>query len=352
MQQHQDKLLKARDEGLRLLVTMPALNEERTIGEVIRGIPREIPGVAQTEVLVIDDGSTDSTSEVAVAAGAHVVRHPNCRGVGAAFHSALAWGIDHGADLIVSIDSDGQFNPADIPALIAPVVEGEADFSSASRFKDPALVPDMPWIKKWGNRMMSRLVSGLARQKFYDVSCGMRCYSRRAALQLHLIARFTYTQEVFLNLAFKDLRIVEVPIRVRGEREHGKSRVASNLWRYGFNTAQIIFRCYRDYYPLRFFGRMALVLLLGALGLGGFFLTHYLRTGAFSPHLWAGFGSAALFAVALILLHIGMIGDMLNRHRIYLEEILYRQRMSRFPLFPLDESQDEEGEKQQDGTQE
>jgi len=313
-------------ESLRLLVSLPALDEEATVAAVIRGVPRQIPGVASIEVLVIDDGSSDRTSERAVEAGARVIRHPIPRGVGAAFHSALAYGIDSGADLIVSIDADGQFDSADIPALIAPVLEGRADFATASRFKDPALEPEMPWVKRWGNRMMSRLISRLAGERFYDVSCGMRCYGRRAALQLHLLARFTYTQEVILNLAFKQLRIVEVPLRVRGEREHGESRVAASLWRYGLRSGQIIFRCYRDYRPLRFFGGIALALLLPAFGLAAFLLIHYAMTGGFTPHKWAGFAAIALAAVALLILQTGIIGDMLNRHRVYLEELLFRQR--------------------------
>ncbi len=312
--------------GLSLLVSLPALNEEATVGEVVQAIPRQISGIGQLRILVVDDGSEDRTGEVALAAGAQVIRHPVTSGVGAAFHTALAFGLEQGADLMVSIDADGQFNPADIPALIAPVVRGEADFSTASRFKDEALVPDMPWIKLWGNRMMSRLISSLAGQTFYDVSCGMRCYSREAALRLHLLARFTYTQEVFLNLAFKQMRLVEVPIRVRGVREVGESRVANNLWSYGFKTAQIIFRCYRDFHPLRFFGGIAVTLMLPALALGIFLLWHFVSTGGFSPHKWAGAGSLMLACLAVLALHMGVIGDMLNRHRIYLEEVLYRQR--------------------------
>ncbi len=326
-----------RPEGrrLRLLVTIPALNEQQTLGSVIRGIPRDLPEIGSVEVVVVDDGSDDSTAEVAVEAGAHVIRHASQRGVGQAFHTGLAHRIERHADLIVSIDADGQFDPADIPTLIEPVVSGRADFASASRFADPALVPEMPVVKLWGNRMMSRLISGLAGQRFYDVSCGMRCYSRAAALQLHLLGRFTYTQEAFLNLAFKDLRIVEVPIRVRGEREFGESRVAGNLWRYAIRTAQIIFRSYRDYHPLRFFGGLALALLLPAAGLGGFVLLHYLQTGQFSPHKWAAFASIALVALALLMAQTGLIGDMLNRHRVYLEELLYRQRAdSRHPDEP------------------
>ena len=310
----------------RLLVSIPALNEERTVGQIVRGVHREIPGVGVVEVLVVDDGSADATAQVAEEAGARVIRHPSRRGVGAAFHTALSYGIDRGVDLIVSIDADGQFDPADIPALLAPVRSGEADLATASRFIDPALVPEMPAVKRWGNRMMSRLISRLAGQRFHDVSCGMRCYSRRAVLELHLLGRFTYTQEVILNLAFKGLRIVEVPLRVRGEREFGESRVAGSLWRYGLLTGQIIFRCYRDYYPLRLFGGIALLLLLPALALAGFLLGHYLQTGAFSPHKWAGFTALGLSLLALLVLQVGMVGDMLARHRAYLEEVLVRQR--------------------------
>jgi glycosyltransferase involved in cell wall biosynthesis len=312
--------------GLSLLVVLPALDEAPTIGRVIRGIPREIRGVASVEVLVVDDGSADGTAEEARRAGARVIRHGAPRGVGGAFHSALAYALDQRADLLVSIDADGQFDPADIPALVAPVIAGEADFATASRFKDPALTPRMPRARRWGNRMMSRLVSSLTGQRLHDVSCGMRCYSRAAALQLYPVARFTYTQEVFLNLVSRQLRIVEVPIRVRGEREFGRSRVAASLWRYGLRTAVIIVRSYRDYWPLQFFGALALGLLGLATALGGFFLVHYARTGQFRPHTWAGVAAGACVGLAGLMVHMGLVGDMLNRHRLYLEELLYRQR--------------------------
>jgi glycosyltransferase involved in cell wall biosynthesis len=320
-----------RPEGRSLIVAMPALDEEATVEDVIRGVPREIHGIGSVEVVVVDDGSSDRTAERAEQAGATIIRHASPRGVGAAFHSALAYGIDRGVDLIVTIDADGQFDPADIAVLIEPVLSGEADFATASRFKDPDLVPVMPGAKLWGNRMMSRLISRLAGQKFYDVSCGMRCYSRSAALQLHPLGRFTYTQETLLNLAFKQLRIAEVPIAVRGERAFGRSRVASNLWRYAVQSVQIILRCYRDYHPLRFFGGIALALMIPAAGLGLFLLLHYLTSGAFSPYKWAGFAAAALATLSVLMIHLGLIGDMMNRHRIYLEELLYRERLGANP---------------------
>jgi glycosyltransferase involved in cell wall biosynthesis len=307
-------------------VAIPALDEERSIARVIEGIPSDIPGVTSVEILVVDDGSRDQTAQIAESAGATVLRHLRHRGLGSAFRTALSHAVDGGFDIVATIDGDGQFDPLYIPTLLVPILEGRADFTTASRFKDPQLTPEMPWAKRWGNRIVSRLISRLAGQRFYDVSCGMRCYSRRAALHLQLLGQFTYTQEVFLNLAFKDLRIVEIPLPVRGEREFGKSRVASSLSRYAWQTSKIVFRSYRDYRPLRFFGSLALLCALPAAGLGIFLLLHFLQTGHFSPHKWAGVSALSLFGGTLLFATVGVIGDMLNRHRIYLEEILYRLR--------------------------
>ena len=150
-------------------------------------------------------------------------------------------------------------------------------------------------------------------------------------MHLNLLGGFTYTQEVFLNLAFKKRRIAEVPIKVRGQREFGKSRVASSIPRYALNTIRIILQCYRDYRPMKFFGWIAMVLMvLGGL-LVGFLLGWYVIYGSFTPHKWAGFVGVSLFTMGLLVLWFGMIGDMLDRHRIYLEELLYEQRRLKHP---------------------
>ena len=305
---------------------------------MIAGIPRQLDGVAEVEILVVDDGSRDATADIAREAGARVIRHDVTQGVGGAFMTALGYARESGASLFVTIDADGQFDPADIPCVMAPVLRGEADFATGSRFIDPALEPEMPRMKRWGNRQVARIVSGLTGRRFEDVSCGMRCYSREAVLHLNLLGKFTYTHEVLLDLSFKGLRIVEVPIRVRGEREYGESRVAGSLLRYAINTTRILVGAYRDYNPLRFFGVLAAALFAPAVLLEGFFFGHYLVAGTFSPHLWAGFSGAALGALALLMLFMGMIGDMLNRHRVYLEELLYEQRRRGGERPPADRS--------------
>lgn len=311
---------------MKLVVQIPALNEERTIGDVIARIPREILGVDEIAVVVVDDGSTDRTAEIATAAGAHVVRHDVRRGVGAAFRDGIEASMSLGADVIVTMDADGQFNPEDIPRLVRPIVRGEADFVTASRFADPSLEPEMPRAKRWGNAFMARWISRLTGRRFHDVSCGFRAYGPNAFLRLVLTGDFTYTHETFLALAFAGVRMAEVPVKVRGVREFGASRVASNLWVYGWRTASIILKTYRDYRPLRFFGWAAVVPGVVAAGLLIFLVGWRLYSGGFSPHKWAGFVAAGLGGAALVMFLIGVVADMLDRVRAGQDELLYRIR--------------------------
>ncbi len=316
---------------MKLTTVIPAFNEANTITDVIQGILKQkIPEVDQIDVLVVDDGSTDETARLASESGAKVISNGTNRGLGFTFARGLTEAIHDGADIVVNIDGDGQFNPDDIPKLITPVLRGEADFVTASRFADPELIPNMPRTKLWGNRLMSRIMSTLLRQKFYDVSCGFRAYSREAALRLNLWGRFTYTQEVFLDLAVKQMRIKELPVKVLGVRPVGESRIARSLGRYAMQTAAIIFRSYRDYWPLRFFGWISLPFLLIGLLLLGFFGLHYVRTGTFSPHLWAGFTAAAFLFVGIFTLAVGFMADMLKRIRLNQEEFIFRQRLDTF----------------------
>lgn len=306
----------------RLLVAIPCLNEAATIGQVIKEVPRSMSGVDQIDVLVIDDGSSDNTSFEAQSAGAHVLRHPHNRGVGSAFLSAVNYAVEHGYDLMVNIDGDRQFNPQDIPKLVSPVVAGEADMVTASRFVDSTFTPAMPKVKLVGNHMMSYLISHLVRRKFSDVSCGFRCYSRESLLKLNLHGAFTYTQETFLDFAAKRMEIKEVPIEVVYFADR-KSRVAGSIVKYAVNTATIIFRGYRDYFPLRFFWSIAAIFSIPATLLAIVFIGHYLVTKTFTPYLFAGFGSAFLFSIAMVFFVLGIVTDMLDRIRTNQERILY-----------------------------
>ena len=311
---------------MKLVVQIPALNEEQTIEPVLDAIPRQLAGIDEVQVLVVDDGSRDRTAERARAKGAVVVSHARNRGVGAAFRTGLARATDLGADIIVTLDADGQFNPADIPRLIDPILRGEADFVTASRFLDPALAPEMPATKRWGNDFIARWISSITHREFRDVSCGFRAYSRNAYLRLNLLGNFTYTHEVFLTLAFADVPIREVPVRVRGVREFGTSRVAGNLFHYGWRAAAIILKTYRDYRPLRFFSKFAGALAGVGLLLMLFLLSVKIRTGGFFPHKWAGFAGGAFLAAAGAVFLVGVVAEMLDRIRASADEALFRIR--------------------------
>ncbi len=307
---------------MRLLVAIPCLNEAESIERVIGAIPESIPGVDRISVLVVDDGSTDETAVIAGATGAEVISHGANIGVGSSFQTALRYAITHDYDLMVNIDGDGQFDPGDISALTAPIINQEADFVSASRFMDPNLIPKMPWVKLWGNRRMSALISRLAGRSFHDVSCGFRAYSREALLQLNLHSRFTYTQETFLDLSRKQLRILEVPIRVQYFPDR-RSRVASSLPRYTFKTLSTIVGFYRDYNPIPFFWTISAVFAVVATGFGGVLMNHYLRFGYFTGHSWAGFVGGFFAVLSLVFFVVGLVADLLDRIRDNQERILY-----------------------------
>jgi glycosyltransferase involved in cell wall biosynthesis len=309
-----------------LLVIMPALNEELLIGGVIQEIPKEIEGIDGIEVLVIDDGSTDDTVRVAREAGASVLSLHANMGLGVAMQRGIDEAVRRGVDYAVNIDSDGQFNPKDIPKLLAPLTAGEADFVSASRFKDKSLVPTMPWVKRVGNWGMSKIVSSICHQPFADVSCGFRAYTRETMLQLVLSGSFTYTQESFILMAQRNMRIREVPLTIRGVREHGESRIASNLFRYAYRTLGIIYSCVRDFSPGAVFNTAAFALVALATGFAGFFVWHRLSSGQFSPHIWAGFLSAFLYGFGFMMFWIGQVAIIVAGQRRLQERQLYIMR--------------------------
>jgi glycosyltransferase involved in cell wall biosynthesis len=314
-----------------IAVIIPALDEAPTIAGVVTRCREALDDATfETAVLVVDDGSTDATGDLAREAGARVLVHSRNYGVGKAFRTGMEAALRSGARIIVNIDADGQFDPGDIPALIAPLLEDRADFVSASRFKDSALCPRMPGIKRWGNHLMSRIISAITGERFYDVSCGFRAFNREAALRLNLWGAFTYTQECFIDMHVKNMRIAEVPLRIRGVREHGPSRVADNLAAYGYRAMKIILHSYRDYWPLRFFGALGACFMAPGAMLVLFLFWHRFTRGVFSPHIWAGFTGTGLFAFGAILFMVGLAAEMLKRIRLNQELLLYYERRRAF----------------------
>lgn len=308
-----------------MIIYLPAYNEAATIGQVLKGLPRIIEGVDQIEILVVDDGSTDDTVLISRRENANVISHHSNRGLGIAFQTAVDYAVNHDADILVSIDADGQFDPGDIPELIAPIQSGIAKMVTANRFLN-GKPENMPWSKYWGNKQVSRIISAISRVKFSDVSCGFRAYSRDALYHLNLFGRYSYTHEVILNLAFKGLPIAEYPINVTyfPERE---SKIASNLFRYTLNTSKIIFRSVLDYRPLYFFGNLGLLNLVIAFVFITYLMGRYFVTGAFSPYKSFGFIGLGFAIFGLLVLFIGLVADMLNRIRLNQDRILLELRL-------------------------
>lgn len=317
---------------MKCIVVIPALNEERTIADVLDAIPMQLfEDAVHLEKVVVDDGSTDKTAQIAVEHGASVIKHKSTQGVGSAFWSGVLEALKRRADFMVNIDGDGQMNPEDIKKLLQPILQGEADMVTASRFKNSEFVPNMSFVKRWGNRRVASIVSSIVGEKYYDVACGFRAYNKETLLRLNLKGRFTYTQETFINLANKsEVRIVEVPLVIRGKREFGKSRVASNVCKYAMKSGSIILRAFKDYKPVKFFGSLSLFFL--ALG-GAFeiiFFLHFITTGMFSGYLWAGLTGAFLGVISIMFLVIMVVSDTLSNIIMNQEELLYYNKKREF----------------------
>ncbi|MBT3348957.1 glycosyltransferase family 2 protein [bacterium] len=312
-----------------LIISIPALNEERTIARVIESLPKKIPGVENISVQVIDDGSTDRTVELAKKSGAHVFSHGANLGVGAAFHSAVDQALECGADILVTIDADGQFDSNDISRLVSPILKKNADFVTANRFAEKKRPKNMSRVKFWGNQRMSHLISKISGKKIKDAACGFRAYGRDALLNLNLLGKFTYTQETILDLCFKNFRLVHVPIVVKYFPER-KSRVVSTIRRYAVQSFLIILKSYRDYRPMRFFGYTGLLIFLAGIALDIFVFVHYFQVGTFSPYKAFGFLGGLLNLIGVLTGIMGLLADMLTRQRLTQEKILYLQKSRKY----------------------
>jgi glycosyltransferase involved in cell wall biosynthesis len=314
-----------------LVVMIPCLNEQETIGKVIRLIPRKITGISKVKILVLNDGSTDNTvSEANKAKADKVYSHYPNKGLGVTFKKGLEEALGMGADIIVNIDADLQFNPKDIPKIVKPIVDGKADVVTASRFLDKKLEPEMPGIKKFGNKFFTKILSIMLGQNFTDTQCGFRAYSKEASMKTTLFGRFTYTQEVFINLANKGMKIVEVPIKVKGVREHGKSRLGTKWWKYGPKSAMIIIRTLVDSHPLKFFGTIGAITFVVGFFPGLWLFLRWLQTGITSPYGSLVTFSATFMILGFILFVLALLSDLIHRQKVLTEELIYMQKREKY----------------------
>lgn len=311
-----------------LVIYMPALNEEKTIRKVLKSIPKHFDGFEEVKLLVVNDGSSDDTVNQAILAGALVVHHSRNMGVGKAFHTAINYSLKAKADILVSIDADGQFDVNEIKQMIKPIVENKADFCIGNRFWNSS-PKNMPALKYWGNKRISRIVSYISRTNIHDASCGFRAYSKECLFALNLQGRFTYTHETILELLHKGYGVAQVPVEVK-YFENRVSRLAENIFPYAIKISVIIFQSLKDYKPLKFFLSIAFIVFFLALIVGGFVLIHWFTTGLITPYKSFGFIALSLCGMAVVIVTLAFIADMLNRIRDNQEKILYLTKKKYF----------------------
>lgn len=314
------------DKIKRILVFIPARNEAASVGEVINNIRPATMNIlgSSPDVLVIDDGSSDNTSQIARDNGAIVIQHEINIGLGNAFREAVNFALDSNYDLMLTIDGDGQFDEKEAGKLIKQLAEGY-DFATGSRFLPDSKISGMPKIKILGNRLMSKLISSILGKIYFDVSCGYRVYNRKALLHLNLFGGFTYTQEVFLNLGYKKIRIKEVPISVKYFSDR-KSRIASNLFVYGRQTTNIIFQSVIYYRPMKLFGALSALLFTISFPVATIITIRYYLTDLITPYKGFGIASVLFLILSFISLIVGIILQNTSRLQLSIDELIYLTR--------------------------
>ena len=314
------------EEKVKLVVMIPAYNEEETIGRVIGEIPRRIEGVDKIEVLVIDDGSTDTTSKVAEKEGPEkIIRHKANLGLGVAFRDGLEAALGMDAEVIVNIDADAQYNAKEISKLIEPLLKGEADMVLGNRQIDK--LKHMPWSKRWGNKIATWVVRRVTGLSIRDAQTGFRAFSRNAALHMNLTGDYTYTQETIIQAAHKKLKIEQIPVEFR-KRRNGKSRLVGNIFSYAKYAGITIIKSYRDCAPLKVFATMGTALILIGLAFGVRVLVDFFETGTVE-HLPSAILTTVLIVAGLVVVIFGLLADMVKAQRILLEDMLYRMKKER-----------------------
>lgn len=313
---------------MKLVIFIPMVNEVDTIVPLINRIPKKIEGIDEIDICVRDEGVTPGLAELAESAGAIAYRNRERKGIAFAFKEIVQFALERGADVLVNIDADLQFKPEDIPTLAGPVIRGEADFAASDRFIDAKTgkvrrPKNMPIGKYLGNVVGAKIVGMLSGKKFDDVTCGFRAYNREVLLSLNLNSKQTYTQESFQSIAVNKFVIKTLPVEVKYGKDIRPSTVVTSFHKFLFGSALNILRAFRDYEPLKFFGGLGLSIFTFGILIGGFVITHYARTGSFSPYIFLAFTSAYLVTLAIIIWVVALLADMLDRIRNNQEKMLY-----------------------------
>ena len=308
---------------MKLIIQIPCLNEESTLAATIADLPRAIEGIDEVELLVVDDGSTDRTIEVARECGvSHVVRLTNNKGLAAGFQAGLDACLKLGADIVVNTDADNQYRGEDVRKLVAPILAGDADMVVGDR--RTSTIAHFSGPKKALQRIGSSVVRRLSGTAITDTTSGFRAYNREAALGLLVTDNFTYTLESLIQAGKMLIAVDQVEIGTNPQTR--ESRLFGSTGAYVRRNALSILRIYTRYEPLRVFATASLGVALLALAAWLPFLIDWIFNGDSSGHIQSLILGAVLFIAALQLLALGVIGDLLAGQRVMTQRVFERVR--------------------------
>ena len=302
---------------MKLIIQIPCYNEAATLGIALAALPREVPGFDKVEWLIIDDGCTDNTVEVALAHGVdHVVRHTRNQGLARGFMNGLQACLEHGADVIVNTDADNQYNADDIPQLTKPILDGRADIVIGAR--PIAAIEHFSPIKKLLQKLGSWVVRVASKTSIPDAPSGFRAMSRSAARRLTVFSDYTYTLETIIQAGQKNMAITSVPIRVNGDLR--PSRLVKSISSYIRRSIVTIIRVFVIYRPFRFFASIGITLFLLGFAIGLRFLYKWL-TVDYDGHVQSLILASSLMIIGFQTLLIAFVADLLSANRKLMEEV-------------------------------
>ena len=305
---------------MKVFVQIPCLNEEATLPLVLKSIPKKIKNVDQIEILIIDDGSTDKTIEVAQKYGVkHIVRHARRMGLARAFRDGVDYALKNGADIVVNTDGDNQYPQKDIGILVQPIISGKADIVIADR--QTGKIAHFSPFKKHMQHFGSWVVNKAAGTDLPDAASGFRAYSRASLYKLNVVTQFSYCMETIIQAGNKRLKIVSIPIVTN--KKTRESRLFKNIWQHMMKSAQAIMRSYIMFRPYMIFTTLGSVFMV--IGLIPFINFAYLFfTGHEGDHIQSLIFGTAMLVVSLLSFALVVISDLLRTNRILLEDQLER----------------------------
>ncbi|PJE62932.1 glycosyl transferase [Candidatus Roizmanbacteria bacterium CG10_big_fil_rev_8_21_14_0_10_39_6] len=304
---------------MKLIVTIPAYNEEKSIVEVIQSVPRKIRGISKVEVLVYDDGSTDGTAQAAKQAGAdYVLSHTTNKGLAVTFRDAVEKALALGADILANTDADNQYDQAEIPRLVAPILERKADLVIGDR--QVAHLAHMPFAKKYGNMVGSFVIRMFTGMKVKDASSGFRAHSRECANMLNIVSLHTYTHETLIDAYFKGLIVVNVPVTFK-KRSHGTSKLIKGVGSHIGKSATTIIRTVLLYRAFALLTKLGGFISIIGIALLGRYLYFALFMGKSEGHIQSLVISSILIGVGLNILVLGFLADLVAYNRKLIESL-------------------------------